>query len=58
MVSPDEPTAPRVSSVLLSDGTLISKPMEDMSPLLERREFLENMIIPPLDEKRFEDRGK
>jgi acetolactate synthase-1/2/3 large subunit len=44
--------------VLLSDGTLISKPMEDMSPLLERREFLENMIIPPLDEKRFEDRGK
>jgi acetolactate synthase-1/2/3 large subunit len=50
IVSPDEPTAPRVSSAFQADGILISKPMEDMSPLLDRKEFLENMIIPPLKE--------
>jgi acetolactate synthase-1/2/3 large subunit len=48
MVSPDEPTQPRVLSVLGADGKLSSKPMEDMSPLLDRKEFLENMIIPPI----------
>lgn len=50
MVSPSEPTSPRVLSVLGPDGKLSSKPMEDMSPLLDRQEFLENMIIPPLSE--------
>ena len=50
MVSPDEPTAPRVASVLRADGLLVTKPMEDMSPLLDREEFLANMIIPPLAE--------
>ncbi len=48
MVSPDEATSPRVISVLGPDGKLSSKPMEDMSPLLERGEFLANMIISPL----------
>jgi acetolactate synthase-1/2/3 large subunit len=48
MVAPDEPTSPRVLSVLNSDGKLTSRPMEDMSPLLDRKEFLENMIIPPI----------
>jgi acetolactate synthase I/II/III large subunit len=50
MVSPDEPTMPRVISVLKPDGQIASKPMEDMSPLLEREEFLKNMIIPPVPE--------
>jgi acetolactate synthase-1/2/3 large subunit len=50
LVSPDEPTAPRVASVLGADGVLVTKPMEDMSPLLERQEFYGNMIIPPLGE--------
>jgi acetolactate synthase-1/2/3 large subunit len=48
MVSPNEPTWPRVLSVLNPDGKLTSKPMEDMSPLLDRKEFLANMIIPPI----------
>jgi acetolactate synthase-1/2/3 large subunit len=48
MVSPDEATSPRVLSHLTPEGKLVSKPMEDMSPLLDRDEFLANMIIPPL----------
>jgi acetolactate synthase-1/2/3 large subunit len=50
MVSPEEPTMPRVISVLKPDGKIASKPMEDMSPLLEREEFVKNMIIPPVPE--------
>jgi hypothetical protein len=29
---------------------MVSRPMEDMGPLLSREEFLANMIVPPLDE--------
>jgi acetolactate synthase-1/2/3 large subunit len=50
IVDPDEPTIPRVVSVLTADGALKSKPMEDMSPLLDRDEFNDNMIVSPLDE--------
>ncbi len=48
MVSPNEPTSPRVASALNAEGKMTTKPMEDMSPLLDRAEFLQNMIIPPL----------
>jgi len=48
IVSPDEATSPRVASALGSNGVLVTKPMEDMSPLLDRQEFCDNMIIPPL----------
>lgn len=48
MVSPEEATSPRVSTVMNAEGKLTSKPMEDMSPLLSREEFLQNMVIPPL----------
>lgn len=37
--SVDEKTMPRVTSELRPDGTMVSKPMEDMSPLLSRDEF-------------------
>jgi len=32
------------------DGTMVSKPLEDMFPFLSREEFLENMIVPPVAE--------
>ena len=48
--SPEEKTAPRVTSVQRADGIIVSKPMEDMAPPLGREEFLSNMIIPPLAE--------
>lgn len=37
--SVDEKTAPKVTSEIQPDGTIISKPMEDMWPFLDRTEF-------------------
>jgi acetolactate synthase-1/2/3 large subunit len=50
MVSPDEPRAPRLASVQRPDGSMASKPLEDLWPFLDREEFLSNMIIPPIEE--------
>lgn len=47
---PDEPRAPSMMSMQKPDGSMISKPLEDLWPFLDRKEFLSNMIIPPLDE--------
>uniref|UniRef100_A0A7V3J9B2 Thiamine pyrophosphate-binding protein n=1 Tax=candidate division CPR3 bacterium TaxID=2268181 RepID=A0A7V3J9B2_UNCC3 len=49
MLTPDQPFAPKSSSQKLVDGRIISKPLEDMAPFLERKEFLENMIIKPME---------
>ena len=32
------------------DGGMVSRPMEDMWPLLSREEFHANMIVPPVEE--------
>ncbi len=49
-VVPDEIRAPRLSTVQRPDGSLVSKPLEDLWPFLEREEFLQNMIVEPLNE--------
>ncbi|MDE1156249.1 MAG: thiamine pyrophosphate-binding protein [Acidobacteriaceae bacterium] len=49
-VIPDEIRAPRLQSYQKEDGSFVSKPLEDLFPFLSREEFLENMIIPPLEE--------
>ncbi len=49
-ISPSQATAPRVSSYQRSDGSMASKPMEDMWPLLERDEFFANMMVPPMED--------
>lgn len=41
---------PAVSSLKREDGTMVSKPLEDMYPFLERAEFMEQMIVKPLEE--------
>lgn len=41
---------PAVSSIKRSDGTMVSKPIEDMYPFLDRREFFDEMIVKPCDE--------
>lgn len=41
---------PTASSKKLPDGRMVSKPLEDMYPFLERTEFLSNMIVKPLEE--------
>jgi acetolactate synthase-1/2/3 large subunit len=50
MVPPDEVRAPRVISVPRPDGSMVSKPLEDLWPFLPRDEFLSNMIVPEISE--------
>lgn len=50
MLSPTEKMAPKLSSELKPNGKIVSKPLEDMFPFLERDEFKSNMIIPTIDE--------
>jgi acetolactate synthase I/II/III large subunit len=49
-VPADEPRGPRVSSSQRPDGSMVSKPLEDLWPFLDREEFLANMIVPAIDE--------
>jgi acetolactate synthase-1/2/3 large subunit len=49
-VIPDESRAPRLQSYQRADGSMASKPLEDLWPFLSREEFLENMIVAPLPE--------
>lgn len=51
MINPDQPTLPRISSGQRKDGTMFSKPLEDLWPFLDREELLRNMIIPPLTDE-------
>jgi acetolactate synthase-1/2/3 large subunit len=46
----DEQRAPRLASMQRPDGSMVSKPLEDLWPFLDREEFRSNMIIPPLDD--------
>jgi acetolactate synthase-1/2/3 large subunit len=49
-VSSDQAIAPRATSMVRPDGTIVSLPMEDMAPRLSREEFKAQMIIPPLED--------
>jgi acetolactate synthase-1/2/3 large subunit len=42
--------APRVQSRQKPDGSMVSRPLEDMYPFLPREEFLANMTAKPLEE--------
>jgi acetolactate synthase-1/2/3 large subunit len=50
LAPPEEQRAPRLSSIQRPDGSMVSKPLEDLWPFLDREEFRSNMIIPPLDD--------
>lgn len=39
---------PKSATKRLPDGTLVSPPLEDLAPFLDREEFLSNMIIKPI----------
>jgi acetolactate synthase-1/2/3 large subunit len=49
-ISPRQATSPRVTSKQRADGTLVTAPMEDMWPFLDREEFRGDMIVPPARE--------
>jgi acetolactate synthase I/II/III large subunit len=50
VLDPEQPFAPKLSSYRLPDGRIVSRPLEDLAPFLDRDEFRENMIIPTLPE--------
>ena len=50
MLSPDEKMYPKLSSEIKPNGKMISKPLEDMFPFIDREEFKKNMIVEMLDE--------
>jgi acetolactate synthase-1/2/3 large subunit len=50
MTPREEPRAPSLSSMRRPDGSMVSKPLEDLWPFLDRDEFRSNMIVPPLAE--------
>ena len=49
MIDMEQLFEPRLSSRKLPDGNLISSPLEDMAPFLDREEFENEMIIAPLE---------
>jgi acetolactate synthase I/II/III large subunit len=50
MVAPNEERIPRAASYIRPDGSMGSKPLEDLFPFLDREEFKKNMLIPPIEE--------
>ncbi|MDQ1265267.1 MAG: acetolactate synthase large subunit [Bacteroidota bacterium] len=51
VISPrDQEVKPVVSSMRKPDGTMVSKPIEDMYPFLDRQEFYDAMIVKPIQE--------
>lgn len=49
IMDPEQPLIPKTSFRILPDGKLVSPPIEDLFPFLEREEFLSNMIIKPIE---------
>ncbi len=45
MILPEETVSPRVKSVKLENGSMISKPLEDMWPFLSENEINESIFI-------------
>jgi acetolactate synthase-1/2/3 large subunit len=43
---PEQPIIPTVSSRVNSDGSMTSRPLEDMAPFLDREEYRSNLLIP------------
>jgi acetolactate synthase-1/2/3 large subunit len=50
MTDPEEITQPRVSSAVRADGSMVSRPLEDLFPFLDRDELRANMIVPLLED--------
>jgi len=50
MVIPGFKVSPKVASQRREDGTMVSKPLEDQWPFLDRKELESNMMIPLVPE--------
>jgi acetolactate synthase-1/2/3 large subunit len=49
IMDPEQPLIPKTSFKILPDGRLVSPPIEDLYPYLDREEFKENMIVKTID---------
>ena len=49
MMDETQPLNPRISSIKKPDGTIVSQPLENLYPFLDRKEFEENMIVKLLE---------
>lgn len=52
LIPEEEQRAPTISTIQLPDGRLVSRPMEDLCPFLSREEFMQNMIVPIIDDSK------
>jgi acetolactate synthase-1/2/3 large subunit len=50
MLEPAQIFEPKLSSRALPDGRIVSPPLEDLYPFLERAELLENLLIPAMED--------
>ena len=50
IVSMDQNFEPKSATKRLDDGTLVSPPLEDLAPFLDREVFREEMEIEPVEE--------
>jgi len=50
IMDPFEILGPKVSSYKKDDGSIFSKPLEDLYPFLDRQEFLSNMLVKIVEE--------
>jgi acetolactate synthase-1/2/3 large subunit len=46
-MDPEQTFYPKVSLTLAGDNKIVSPPLEDLSPVLERKTFFSEMIVPP-----------
>ena len=44
----EQPFSPKAASRRLPDGRMVSSPLEDLAPFLDRDELKENLLIPPV----------
>ena len=49
ILDPEQAFEPKTSSKQLPDGRIVSAPLEDMYPFLDRQELLENLWITPIE---------
>lgn len=50
MVEPDQAIGPRITSRIGENGVMVSAPLEDLFPFLDREELKSNMLIPLVGE--------
>jgi len=50
IVDPCQDFEPKLASRVLPDGRMVSSPLEDLAPFLDREELAANMLVPLVDE--------